>query len=101
MLPNLSDAKLKRDYLNLLKWTESLALMLGLVEDETQALQVVRLALEVDLMLGARLAGEVREEFQEKTVRLISGMDVPQNLKIELLGMTRSEFGIAITTNME
>ncbi len=71
LLPNLSDEKLKHDYLNLLKWTESLALMLGLVEDEAQALRVVRLALEVDLMLGARLAGEVRKEFQEKAIGLL------------------------------
>ncbi len=66
--------------------------MIGLVEDETQALRVVKLALDVDLMLGARLAGEVRKEFQEKTIRLIWGLDIPQSLKIELLGMTRSEF---------
>ncbi|MGI8500298.1 MAG: NACHT domain-containing protein [Hassallia sp.] len=93
LLPSLSDGKLKRDYLNLLKWTEPLALMLGLVEDEAQAVRVVQLALDVDLMLGARLAGEVKPEFQEKTVGFILGLDVPQRLKIELLGMTRSEQG--------
>jgi hypothetical protein len=39
---------LKREYLNYLKWTPTLALMLELVEDEAQAVRVVRLALEVD-----------------------------------------------------
>ncbi|NEQ29518.1 MAG: NACHT domain-containing protein [Leptolyngbya sp. SIO4C5] len=66
-LPELSDAVLKREYLNYLKWTEPIALMLGLVENKAQALRVVRLALdEVDLMLGARLAGEVKSEIQSQ-----------------------------------
>jgi predicted NACHT family NTPase len=63
----LSDDELKRDYLNYLKWTEPLALMLELVEDEAQAVRVVKLALEVDLRLGARLAGAVKPEWQEQT----------------------------------
>ncbi|QDL10900.1 hypothetical protein DP113_25945 [Brasilonema octagenarum UFV-E1] len=90
-LPKISNEKLKRDYLNYLKWTEPLALMLALVDKEAQAVRVVQLALNVDLMLGARLAGEVKEEFQEKTVGLVLGLEVNQRLKIELLGMTRSE----------
>lgn len=32
-LPNINDAKLKRDYLNYLKWTEPLSLMLALVDN--------------------------------------------------------------------
>jgi HEAT repeat protein len=92
LLPNLSDAKLKRDYLNYLKWTESIAIALALVEDEALAVGVVRLALDVDLMLGARLAGEVKEEFQEKTVGLVLGLGVRELVKIKLLGITRSQF---------
>jgi HEAT repeat protein len=88
---NISDDKLKRDYLNYLKWTEPLTLMLELVEKEAQAVRVVRLALDVDLQLGARLAGEVKPEFQEKTVGLVLGLEIPQRLKIELLGITGSE----------
>ncbi len=101
LLPNLSDEKLQRDYLNLLKWTEPLALILGLVEDEAQALRVTKLGLDVDLMLGARLAGEVRKEFQEKTVGLVSeqklknGQEVPDWLKVQLFGKTRSQAAIA------
>ncbi|BAZ24159.1 HEAT domain protein repeat-containing protein [Kalymmatonema gypsitolerans NIES-4073] len=87
----LNDTKLKRDYLNYLKWTEPLALMLALVDNENQAVQIVKLALEVDLMLGARLAGEVRREFQEKTVGLVLGLNISQELKFYLLGLTASE----------
>jgi predicted NACHT family NTPase len=64
-LPTLTDEQLKRDYLNLLKWTELIALMLALVNEEAQALRVVRLAMDdVDLMLGARLTGEVKASLQ-------------------------------------
>ena len=91
-LLDVSDRELKRDYLNYLKWTEPVALMLALVEDE--ALRVVRLALEVDWMLGARLAGEVKPEFQEQTVEMVNGLDVPQWLKVKLWEKTRSDFAV-------
>ncbi|MGH8002335.1 MAG: HEAT repeat domain-containing protein [Brasilonema sp.] len=94
-LPNISNDKLKRDYLNYLKWTEPLALMLALVEKEAQALRVVKLALNVDLQLGARLAGEVKREFQEKTVGFILELDVPELVKIEFVGITKSGYGVA------
>ena len=94
LLPSLSDATLKRDYLNYLKWTEPIALMLALVEQETQALRVVRSALEVDLKLGARLAGAVRTTLQEQTIDLIEALDIPMVLKVELLGETRSDVAV-------
>ncbi|MBD2576216.1 HEAT repeat domain-containing protein [Oscillatoria sp. FACHB-1406] len=98
-LPELSDAELKRDYLNYLKWTEPVALMLGLVGDETQALRVVRLALEVDWRLGARLAGEVKRDFQEQTVGIVTALDVPQGLKWELWVETRSDVAVSELVN--
>ena len=49
------------DYLNYLKWTEAIAIMLGLPEiTENQVKHLTELALDVDLMLGARLAGAVK-----------------------------------------
>ncbi|PAX60640.1 HEAT repeat domain-containing protein [Brunnivagina elsteri] len=99
LLPELSDRKLQRDYLNLLKWTESIAIALGLVEDEAQAVHIVKLALDVDLMLGARLAGEVKQKFQEKTVRLVLGIEVPELIKVEFLGITKSEFTVNYLNN--
>jgi HEAT repeat protein len=94
----LSDTKLQHSYLNYLDWTESLALMLELVESEEQAVRVVRLALEVDLRLGARLAGAVKYGFQEKTVGLlmreIEERKIPQLYAIKLFGETRSDYAI-------
>ncbi|MEQ9480665.1 HEAT repeat domain-containing protein [Coleofasciculus sp. F4-SAH-05] len=96
LLPSLSDEELQQQYLNYLKWTEPLALMLGLVEDEAQAMRVVRLALAVDVQLGARLAGEVKPEFQEQTITLVNDQDVCQPVKVLLLGATRSEFAVQL-----
>ncbi|MBD0387054.1 MAG: HEAT repeat domain-containing protein, partial [Nostoc sp. C3-bin3] len=99
-LDNISDEKLKRDYLNCLKWTEPVALMLGLVNDERQALRVVKLALDVDLKLGARLAGEVKREYQKETVDLILELDIHKLLKVEFLGITHSEDAVSFLTNL-
>jgi HEAT repeat protein len=98
LFPNLTDIKFQHSYLNYLDWTESLALMLELVEGEEQAVRVVRLALAVDLRLGARLAGAVRYGFQEKTVGLlmkeIDEREIPKLYAIKLLGETRSDVAI-------
>jgi HEAT repeat protein len=100
LLPSLSDARLQQGYLNYLKWTEPLALMLELVEGEEQAVRVVRLALDVDLRLGARLAGAVKYGFQEKTVGLllreIEERKIPQLYAIDLLGESRSDVAIEL-----
>ncbi|WP_293124717.1 HEAT repeat domain-containing protein [Microcoleus sp. bin38.metabat.b11b12b14.051] len=88
------DRRLQYFYLNYLKWTEPLAFMLSLLGDDVQALRVVRLALDVDLMLGARLAGEVQRVFQQRTVGLVDGLDVPGWLKVGLLEEVRSDEAI-------
>lgn len=92
LLPELSNEQLKRDYLNLLKWTEPIALMLALMDEKEQALRVAELALDVDLKLGARLAGEVTSDFQPATVEKVIALPVADWLKVELLGQTQSEF---------
>ncbi len=90
----IDDRRLQHFYLNYFKWTEPLAFMLSLLRDEVQAVRVVRLALEVDLRLGARLAGEVQRVFQQCTVGLVDGLDVPGWLKVELLEEVRSDEAI-------
>ncbi|NEP50584.1 MAG: NACHT domain-containing protein, partial [Moorea sp. SIO3C2] len=93
-LPGISDQDLQQKYLNYLKWTEPLVLMLQLVDDEAPAERVVRLGLAVDWQLGARLAGAVKPDFQEQTVGWVAGLDVPKLLKVELLGITQSDIAI-------
>lgn len=92
LLPELSDEQLKRDYLNLLKWTEPIALMLALVNEEAQALRVVKLAIdEVDLVLGARFAGSPNPAFHNKAIGYILQKDTPDWLKVELLGISKTQ----------
>ena len=95
-LPKLTDEQLKYYFLNYLKWTEAIGLMMGFPETtEKQALAIVELALDkVDLRLGARLAGEVKPPLQEQTVTLIRTQKVPELLKVHLLGATRSVYAI-------
>ena len=90
----MDDRRLQHFYLNYFKWTEPLAFMLSLLADEDRAVRVVRLALEVDWRLGARLAGEVQREFQKRTVGLVDGVDVPGWLKVALLQEVRSDEAI-------
>jgi predicted NACHT family NTPase len=93
-LEKLSDDELQWDYLNYLKWTEPTVLMLGLVDNEGLALWVVRLALQVDWQLGARFAGAVRVEWQEKIVKLITDLGLPKLLEIRLLNRTQTSVPI-------
>ncbi len=99
LLPGLTDEQLKRDYLNYLKWTEAIALMLALVEKESQALRVVRLALDVDLMLGARLAGEVRSDFQEFHLEDVLKQESSLTLTLLLLAESGSHKAIPALKN--
>ncbi len=96
LLPELSDEQLKRDYLNLLKWTGAIALMLSLVDKEAQALRVVKLAIDnVDLMLGARLAGEVKVPLQSQTIGWIDALEIPIGLKVDCWTASHSEAAIS------
>jgi HEAT repeat protein len=93
-LPRLSDNQLKQQYLNYLQWTEPLVPLLLLVDEKAPALRVVKLALEIDWQLGAKLAGAVKSEFHDATVDLLAELDIPQLLKIRLLGITGSDSAI-------
>jgi HEAT repeat protein len=91
---NLDDDTLKRDYLNYLKWTEPVALMLALVDDEAFAVRVVDRSLDVDLMLCAKLTGAVKPNIQAKTIDKIDALDIPLTLKCECWLETRSKNAI-------
>lgn len=88
------DRRFQYFYLNKLKWTESIALMLANLEDEAHILRIVRLALDVALNLGARLAGSVQPQFQEKTVAMINALEISDRERVDLLGLTQSDAAI-------
>lgn len=93
-LPNLSDDELKWNYLNKVEYTQPLGDLIGSLSDFDLALRIVKLAFDIDIKLGAYLAGKVKEEWQEKTVSLIDKLKVPPVLKITLLLKTQSEAAI-------
>lgn len=96
LLPILTDNQLKREYLNYLKWTEPIALMLALEDEEAQALRVVKLALDdVDLILGARLAGQVKPCLQDTTIGWIDDFTMPLLLKVQCWKVSHSEAAIS------
>ncbi|CAN1208569.1 hypothetical protein TUMEXPCC7403_00010 [Tumidithrix helvetica PCC 7403] len=78
------------DYLNYLKWTEAIAIMLGFPDINDLVEQVVQQALDVDLFLGARLSGEAKAEIQETTVKLVENINTTDLVKITLLEKTES-----------
>ncbi|WP_460207058.1 HEAT repeat domain-containing protein [Scytonema sp. NUACC21] len=93
-LAELNDEELKYYYLNYLKWTEPLAMAMTFVESEALVVRIVRLAMKVDLQLGAKLAGGVKPEHQDRTVSMITDLNIPEKFKIKLLGMTNSDASI-------
>jgi HEAT repeat protein len=93
-LKDLSDEALKYHYLNYLKWTESLAMMMAFLQSEQQAEHFFKLALDVDWYLAARLAGEVKLSFQAITIGKIIKLKLPKWVKNNLLGETRSDVAI-------
>ncbi|MBE9139213.1 TIR domain-containing protein [Nodosilinea sp. LEGE 07088] len=91
LLPQLNDERLKRDYLNLLKWTEPIALMLALMDDEAQALRVVKLAMnDVDLILGSNLIESVHQQYQRHAAKMIKSLMINEATEIGILKLTES-----------
>lgn len=95
-LADITPKNFKCDYLNYLKWTEPIAMMMEFLDKEDQAIQYVRLALDVDSVLGSRLAGQVKAEFQEKALLLVYRRQESLALQIKLLGLTKSEIATGL-----
>lgn len=89
----LEDDKLKREFLNFLKWTEPVALMLPLADD-VQAMRIIMLVLDIDWTLGARLSRAIKMELRESAIRTIDMLDVPAWLKAQLLRETQSDYAV-------
>jgi hypothetical protein len=89
----MDDERLECEFLNLLKWTEVVALMLGLLDDKKRALRSAQLALNIDLVLGAKIASSVRDQYKHDAINLISKLEIPEKLKLRLLSSTNSESG--------
>lgn len=65
-LHHLSKEHLQSHYLNYLKWTEPILLMMSFLETHKQSIRLVKLAFNVDLALAARLAGASPKQVQPR-----------------------------------
>ncbi|MBD2122350.1 HEAT repeat domain-containing protein [Trichocoleus sp. FACHB-262] len=91
-LPRLSSKQLQQKYLNYLKWTEPAALMLSLINEQVEAERVVKIALDTDLKLGARLAKAANHQLRPRTLALINNLKVSLWLKAQLLSLASLEY---------
>lgn len=78
------DKRLQYFFLNYLKWTETISLMMSLLDEKDIEIMVriTRLALDVDLFLGAKLGGSVKPIFQKDTVGLLLSPKVNRYVRI-------------------
>jgi predicted NACHT family NTPase len=103
LIRRMDRRQFQHDYLNYLKWTEPIALMVGLIDDRALAIDLVKLALDVDARLGARIAGSVQPDFRKEAVSVVAAaIRIPTGArpwnslfpgplydrKIEVLGLT-------------
>jgi len=77
-------------YLNYLKWTQTVSVLLGLLEQKEKALEVISLALNTDFFLGATLSKDIPSYLQPIALQKISELDLLPKLKMKLLGITKS-----------
>jgi len=73
---------------------------MSFVDSEPLAVRMVKLGMAVDLYLGARLVGEVKQAFQSPVFNLIAKQQVCKKLRIRLLGKTRSEAAVSLLIDL-
>jgi hypothetical protein len=98
LVADFNDEHLQQNYINYLKWTEPIALMLSLMSKESEVLRIIQLASNVDLMLCARLCGDVQLEFQGRAIdflmKKLDTLCIHEEKKAQLLGVSRSDRAI-------
>jgi hypothetical protein len=77
-------------YLNYLRWTEATGIALSLTDNKDQATMIVKSAMSIDLLLGAKLIGSMQLDFQKSLIDDLCKKEIDDWLKIYLLGCTRS-----------
>ncbi|MEA5452100.1 HEAT repeat domain-containing protein [Leptolyngbya sp. CCNP1308] len=87
----LSDAQhFQHFYLNLRKWTEPIKLMLSILENLNHVDKIIDLARSIDLVLGARLAGAVHPDNQNRNLSLLDIDNCPIWMQIHILSEIKS-----------
>ena len=90
----MDDHTLKREYLNYLKWTEMLSLMLALAEDDSFILRVIRLCFQVDLHLSISFLRFPTKISKQKLIELVEASSISEATQNQLLGEAEIEEAI-------
>jgi DNA polymerase III delta prime subunit len=80
----MDDKRLQHFYLNYLKWTEAVLIALSLIENESIVERVVQSALNVDLVFGLYLAGDIYENSSNLRLKTIIDnckLQIPEFIK--------------------
>jgi hypothetical protein len=81
----LEDERFQHFYLNYLKWTEPIVLILEIIEDETTVMRIIRLSETIDLSLMVLFIRFTKPCFKDRAVKIINDLIVPKYLKDRLL----------------
>jgi hypothetical protein len=100
LVQELSDRALQSDYLNHLDRTAEVTSLLNQVQDRALALRIINLALDVDLILGSRLASSVSSEVQETIVERIDRLEIPVPFKVALWHKTKAKSALPYLQNL-
>lgn len=82
-LPGQTDEVIKCHFLNYVKWTDTIALMLELCKVNNFIQRIIDLAVDVDRYLAARLAGSIVEDLKRDKIKEIMSPHSDENMKIE------------------
>ncbi|WML90665.1 HEAT repeat domain-containing protein [Thiothrix lacustris] len=81
----LTDDQFCTHYLNPIKWTESLLILVGIFPDKKHVERFLKLAFRVDLVLTSKLSGSVDYKFQESSFIFVKDSLVERGVREEKL----------------
>jgi len=86
------EIKLKCHYLNYLKWTEPITIMLGLpeiTENENHAKKIIEIGLDIDLNLTAKLIQSARQNHLSQIINLLENCHLSPSVQFWLFGKAK------------
>ena len=78
---DLTDDQLCTHYLNPIKWTESLAVVAGILPDKKRIERFLKLSLGVDFVMASKLSGMVHDRFQEFSFEFVKRFLIEREIK--------------------
>lgn len=91
ILPGETDNDTNSFLLNFLKWSEPICMATQIADDDALCLRLLELSWIIDWVLTARIAGSMPDQLQGRAVEWLLKHNIPEKLKIDLLGRSKSE----------